>query len=263
MIQDFATYIAQNWSRASWAVPALKSSNLSELKDNYHWNGATYLENQKELIELSESLQGALAKGLNPRARTVCIDIFKWGGVLPKNYTGKLSNGNLIARSTLAKKIDKETQAGSLCEWILSSLETAKSGNFERFNALGFVSNSSMTKIHALADPEERFVIYDSRVSAALGFLVKGFLRSKNINSTPDQLKFGYTPPSQSGRIRDPRDQNYDFTRYLRYDLHVKYNVLASQICQQASEQLDGVSSRDIEASLFMLGQDLRQIVEP
>ena len=163
MIQEFATYIARSWSGASWTVPALKSNNLGELRDNYHWNGASYLENQKELIELSESLQGALSEGLNHNVRTVCLDIFKWGGVLAKNYTGKLSNGNLIARSTLAKKIDSEAQAGSLCDWILSSLETAKSGNFELFNSLGFVSNSSMTKIHALADPEERFIIYDSR----------------------------------------------------------------------------------------------------
>lgn len=262
MIEAFATHLAQNWSKANWRVPALNSNNLSELKDSYYWNGATYAENQKELTELSESLQDALKKGLNLRAKAVCIDIFKWGGVLPKNYSGQLSNGSLVARSSLAKKIDSETQAGSLCAWVLSSLETAKGGNYEVFNGRGFVSNSSMTKIHALADPEERFVIYDSRVSAALGFLVKDFLRSKNINSTPDQLKFGYTPPSQSGRIRDPRDQNYDFTRYLRYDLHVKYNAIASRICQQASEKLNQVSSRDIEASLFMLGQDLKQIIE-
>jgi len=54
----------------------------------------------------------------------------------------------------------------------------------------GVRMNAGFTKIHALMLDD--FVIYDSRVGAALGLLVRNFLTEKDIAYLPEVLHFAY-----------------------------------------------------------------------
>jgi len=258
VLDNFAEFVALNWTDASWVVPELNANNLEDLKSRYRWNGATYEENTMELDQLSKGLLTALDRNDCGEARSHCIDILKWGGVLPKNYRGSYSNKTLSPRSKLGQIIEQKTLENELCRWIDHSLCLAKSGRIDEFNSKGYISNSSMTKVHSLADKEAFFIIYDTRVAAALCFLVKIFLRSQGVLHTPPLLQFGRTPGNKP--VRDATEPPYKFSRYYNYSLHAKYNYLSSVVVLKAQSMLDGVTSRDIEASLFMLGQDLDQI---
>lgn len=179
--------------------------------------------------------------------------VFVWGGV----YTRR---GN-------ARWLCDLRQRAALSQYWSRVLEVLRRVESDDIGCkLGDLrSNAGTTKVHSLVLPD--WVIYDSRVAAALSWLVyrwsdgdpPSLLRfacmrantNRPKSRSPDQAVFKYFSPS--GDIRNHR-------------LHLKWNVRANWVLSAAldnakranrQDSLAFTSLRDVEAALFMMGEDL------
>ncbi|MFN3792931.1 hypothetical protein [Massilia sp.] len=77
--------------------------------------------------------------------------------------------------------------------------------------------NSATTKVYAAADPEGKTAIYDGRVGAALGMLVRQFLERQALAEVPAELAFRWGAPQSTKqealRTRDPSNEHYVFKK--------------------------------------------------
>jgi hypothetical protein len=121
-----------------------------------------------------------------------------------------------------------------------------------------------MTKIYSLLVDD--FIIYDSRVGAALGLLVVRYCQAQNLSTIPPLLRFPWAPANETNTVapknRNPSIGNLCIGQIRRAEEHVRWNLRASWLLrelvgksQQFSEQ--GNSLRALEAALFMIGYDL------
>ena len=98
------------------------------------------------------------------------------------------------------------------------------------------------------------FIIYDSRVAGALAYLVSIWGAEFDI---PELLRFRCMD-AMGNQCRNPNRN--DFPRmYANPNLYLKWNLRANWILQAVSQQMGhgGLSLREIEAGLFMMGYDL------
>jgi hypothetical protein len=145
-----------------------------------------------------------------------------------------------------------------------------------RASGYGLRSNAGFTKIYSMCFKD--FVIYDSRVAAALGMLITRFwLRKSPVGSKTVSLQI---PSSLSlvwlagtpGSIRDPNKNGagiYGFPSHTHVD-HLLSNIKANWILAKAASgshfesmvkdrphQFPVTALRALEAAMFMLGYDL------
>ena len=150
---------------------------------------------------------------------------------------------------------------------------------FGKFDRTSLRSNAGFTKVYALLFDE--FIIYDSRVAAALGLLVVKYFDSHKNNLLPDDLNFAWSPAAGNDN-RNPSSKMYKFDRlYNNNTKHITSNWRANVIIRQAIDDainnygcrwvLDGSDTanidlkkadysgamRRVEAALFMLGKDI------
>ena len=62
--------------------------------------------------------------------------------------------------------------------------------DLEEFTKSDIIMNSGFTKIYSLIVQD--FIIYDSRVGAALGLLIKCFCEDKQKEKIPEELRFAW-----------------------------------------------------------------------
>jgi len=179
------------------------------------------------------------------------LSVFQWGGML----AGGAGAANREWVSQNRTRLPEILKKG--CEALCLDSDEVSLQNF-RFNA-------SMTKVYSLL--LEDFVIYDSRVGAALSWLV---LRCYKGGSIPEYLKFAIPPSKSVITLRNPRVGNDGFS-VLRNDplKYIKWNIRANWILTGAlrhskenpvlrkSGECQFKNIRRIEAALFTLGRDL------
>jgi len=133
--------------------------------------------------------------------------------------------------------------------------------------------DSGTTKIYSLIC--DNLVIYDSRVGAALGLLVRQWSEQENIHQIPDCLKFAWgdnqNNVSRGRRRRNPNAPGQNIFPYInnRGDDRRNHNIIASWLLQEVlnrdSQQgrearsdfqrlPNGQQLRALEAALFMVG---------
>ncbi|KXU87154.1 hypothetical protein CR51_36075 [Caballeronia megalochromosomata] len=129
--------------------------------------------------------------------------------------------------------------------------------------------NAGWTKYFALALPGH--IIYDGRVGAALGFLVRRYLERlpehERPAGVPEALAFLWGDGVGGGKLRDPSDGPYQFSKLYggRYGSKswARVNVWANWVLAEARERATAAwcagphGLRALEAALFMLGYDL------
>lgn len=187
--------------------------------------------------------------------------IMVWGGVYTKPAEGKGNAGWL-------EKIDRE---GRLADYFAKTLEVLRNAQTDDLsNKLkDFRSNAGTTKVHSLALPD--FIIYDSRVAAALAWLVNKWAGE---GALPDHLRFACMPPNEGKKkkdkkIRTPNKCVFEsFTpsgAVKNHFMHATWNLRANWVLKlaldKAAEQCPDIpfkSLRDVEAALFMMGNDLK-----
>lgn len=271
LIFDFAEFISSKWfgnfthsyefpnsrgSAANWInwhltrYPKQKKiwsiKSLVEASQMYAWDDLAPISSSI----CKKNLRNALGSGDIKDLKSAILDIYLWGGVAKKEYDRSRVWVNKSSFNQLKKDI--ENSLGLL----KSNIEP---GN-EFINA-NLLMNSSVTKVYSFADSEEKIIIYDGRVGAALGVLAKEFLKSKKINVLPNILDFGWFDNQSKYRVgsRNPSDNQYKFTKLGNTKFHAncmwKTNKLVMQIVKFLSYRCTPL---EIERSLFMVGYDIR-----
>ena len=183
-------------------------------------------------------------------------DVMAWGGVTARNVewlkANKAGLGRMIQEVQLAL-VQKDPNAPAL-----------------RSKALRF--NAGMTKVYSLICPD--FLIYDSRVAAALGLLVVRYCEAKGLSQVPDALCFPWASAKESEHTSSPKRRNpstgsLQFKRLRAGSHHAQWNMRANWVLSQviahdaASQspfhQIDAPANalRGLEQALFMMGYDL------
>jgi hypothetical protein len=223
-------------------------ANLREASERYSWAG----EGPGKLVA---RLQDALKSNNTNETRDACLAIFKWGNVARKvNDASRVWIGRPTAELPLELKRAVALLKDPEAELLV-------------FNGTDLLMNSAMTKIYWAADPDKQLAIYDGRVGAALGLLVREFLKSKSVKEVPAELQFRwgrssnkYVPGEQD--MRDPSQGYLQFPplfRSTRKDYHhARMMRDASFLFQSVVRKLKNkVAVHEIEKSLFMIGYDV------
>jgi hypothetical protein len=254
--------------------------SLEDAKKSYIWppkkktidtpNGSIVLlggsrlkENEKILVNLSDGLNNCL-NSEQPNEEELfgwVSAIMVWGGVYTKTKNGKGNNGWL------------ESKKGTLGAYMRATLDVLRSGSDDEAHKklLDFRSNAGTTKVHSLALSD--FVIYDSRVAASLAWLVKKWASDSRI-SPPEHLRFACMKANTSKWNSKSRSPDTDIFPYFvasgdikHHHAHATWNIRANWIIREALDLAINHNSnkqtaafqtlRDVEASLFMVGDDL------
>lgn len=248
------------------ATYEIHADYLSSLYERYWWSGTYFDENKKTLLDVQDAILEAIHNEDTPRGYeltvSACMEVMKWGfGANTSAY-----RANMEWVKNLGNKIIPTLRMG----------RNALVGNRPNFDV--FINNKSSqeytprmnagwTKYYALALP--KFIIYDGRVGAAFGFLVRRFLESLNPKPScvPDSLSFQWSQ-GKSTKLRNPSLNEFAFPQLKHYGKYAMrewaiVNVWANWILDEARNMANAewVSGHDgmrkLEASLFMLGYDL------
>lgn len=218
--------------------------------------GSNLERNTHELNTMSAQLNAALSDGANKTFADWASCVMEWGGVAGSVIKKK---GNNYWISQNANNICQTVT--DVNDWIaLQNDDTATVPDTLRFNA-------GMTKLYSLLGNNPNFVIYDSRVAAALAWLVSNW--SAAISApVPDALAFGCLPFRIPKKPQRPNKRNPDPTVFDQIDNmpcdHLQWNVRASWVLEESFRRAKAntphiafANIREIEAALFMIGADL------
>ena len=176
-------------------------SSLYEAYEKYEWNGCSFAENQSSLNQFRDKIFDAIKQNDNEAFTTTVHEVLKWGGV---------QNGNTL----------KLEQWGDCALRILLNnariLEPSNTSTLDLSRSI--VINAGWTKVYSLILDD--FPIYDSRVAAALGYLVRQYCIENKSPSVPELLQFRW-PQGQSMVNRDPSYEHLKLKRL--YHSQTKY----------------------------------------
>lgn len=228
--------------------------------ENYCWSfnctlphegvvrGSTYIESEQVLIAIQDGLKKSLERNDRNELLAHCLSILEWGGVIRSNYSKLVEMGNSIV---------------PYFENAIAKLNPETTDTKNEFSDV--IMNSGFTKIYSLLI--DNFVIYDSRVGAALALLVKQYLSDRNIHNVPKELNFAYgnarRTKSDTEKInkRNPSNDKYKF-RVLNKKKHIENNIYANWLLKELSEQssfrFTNNPIRALESALFMIGYSVR-----
>lgn len=235
-----------------------KCNSIYNAYENYEWQfsctipnlgkikGKTYSESKIALETIQQGLKNSIIGNDTKKTLEYSISILQWGGVTRANSDKLKTMGNeiLIYYKNSIKVLHPE-----------------KVNLTDDFSEI--IMNSGFTKIYSLLIDD--FVIYDSRVGAALGLLIKEFLTEKNILKIPEELNFAYgnARPNKGDdntkNRRNPSTEKYKFSVLRNNDKHhiinnIKANWLLREIANKSIFKQKENPIRTLEAALFMIG---------
>lgn len=228
----------------------------------YHWkvnvalpnndvcSGETFADNKCALDAMAKGLRKSVFQDdFDDDALAWSLAVMRWGGVFPSNGTWLQTN-----RKGLAKFLrDKASGLSG------DDADTENLKSISRFN-------SGMTKIYSLLVDD--FIIYDSRVASALGWLVVRFCQDQGLVKVPMCLSFPWSPAKEGVKAVNPKNRNpghgpLEFPRlysgYKHAAANLRANWLLSEIIAQSKSEFLNEESplRALESALFMIGYDL------
>ena len=232
----------------------LEINDLEDAFKKYWWDNNDYNQNKEKLDQLERSIKTFHAK--QDKDPNKCFELVKevfiWGGVWNVN-----------------KRKVKEIPEKDLLNQIENGIKVMNSEepNLDIFNKKSTRMNAGYTKYYSLACRE--VIIYDGRVGAALGLMVRKFCEENNKHEVPNKLKFRWGPARGNKIIRDPSLRNYQFIEFRGNDLkHAESNIKANWIIVEALRRAKNkkniitwegkeIDIRMIEAALFTIGYSL------
>jgi hypothetical protein len=240
----FDAYKKYKWNFKSY--PPHDSSLGAKMSD--FKKSALFLSDRKKRFD--ESLKNKDSENIIKCSN----DILKWGGVTN-------SNSN--------KLVSKKDSIIDYFYDVKNRLNPEQVSLNDKFEDI--LMNSGFTKIYSILIDD--FIIYDSRVGAALGLLVSEFLKDNNINSIPETLKFAYGKSrlTKNEHIkknrRDPSTNQYIFpclngNNLLHTNNNIRANWLLWDIAKNSNFNNEEFPLRSLEAALFMIGYDVRSCIE-
>jgi len=256
-IQWFASENAQNLNHDYYYIAKKKSvyfKKLPEALENYEWRG-DFKQNSEKLDYIQTKLRLALTTKNLIEFEKAGQELMKWGGTVNGNgkWLEKLKNED--AEVTYQMIVDT-------LKIIYSDLDDIQS--LKNISHLRF--NSGLTKIFALI--ADNFVIYDSRVAAAMAWYVLRFVEFKKLAEVPSELKFVCMKAKGGKQSRNPDSSKngFPFTSYSQPEVHLHWNIRVNWILKDVLDQMESSifhnqlntsPLRSLEAALFMWGYDV------
>jgi len=256
---DTGTF-AHTWinrrTRLRWAC-----ASLYDAFQNYRWQfrmrlgaedvrGETFEENSGILDQISAGLRQAVHEDNDTDTLYWSLVVMRWGGVFAGNgaWLEERRNG-------LAQRIGENAE-------VLFSDQTEEDdlSGIDRFN-------SGFTKLYSLLGSS--FNIYDSRVAAALGWMVRRYCEEHGLDRVPSVLSFPHgtakeSPGTRHPKQRDPSRGRLQFPRLTSGTCHAWANLRAGWLLNEVLEQNpdsrfheQAQPLRALEGALFMIGYDL------
>lgn len=271
-VNDFIDWLANNLHHTSLFAHSYFDRSRKEtvafvgLEDacgKYYWKhrgtfgvpaGVDLDSSHAALSALRDALRRAIHSADDGAILEASTEVMAWGGVRAGNVRW------LTAQSPRLAQILTSTTAAlasdNLAHPLLNTLEQL------RFNA-------GMTKVYSLLVDD--FIIYDSRVAAALGWIVVKYCQDLKLQQVPAELAFPWAPSKEAANAAAPKNRNpgttqYHFPRLIAGRHHAAWNLKASWILAQVLTRVpastfnhgsDIAGLRRIEAALFMIGYDL------
>lgn len=194
--------------------------------------------------------------------RDISKDIFDWGGVLP--FNGCWLDGYADGGASIRSLYDKAKK-----------IFTANEPDLDGIIKTGVRSNAGFTKVYSLLFDD--FIIYDSRVAAALGLFVTKYCQDNNLKLVPSVLDFNWMPPkeapkTQNKKLRDASTGGLKFSRVNNDEKkHANSNIRANWLLSELLSNKDYLGTaplgtvtdkqdkmRALESAFFMIGYDLK-----
>ena len=239
--------------------------------ENYQWpfrfidpitkeltTGNTFEDCHKALTKLSKGLKSSILDGDDESCISYCISILEWGGVRNKNDLRIYDIGNEVCK---------------YFQRVKERFSEDISSNDYYYN--GLIMNSGFTKLYSFY--MEDFIIYDGRLGAALGHLVKLYCQDKKIESVPEELLFAWGRGQESKYVssqlnkRNPSVGSLSFPELLNNprrhtESSIRANWLISMILKNTDSKFNKldkqVQMRALEAALFMIGYKVKGVAD-
>ena len=170
--------------------------------------------------------------------------ILQWGGVYKAGNKKKCNDTNYSLLKDYTEVINKWND-------ILNNEDFSENDSFH------FQSNAGFTKVYSLILKD--FIIYDSRVSVAMAYIIDRIFKSK----IPDFLQL-YIPPSyiasenQDRRVVNNIFRSTNSNKGRHFFSNVIANLILKAVLTKVQENDGNATLRDIESALFMIGYDIR-----
>lgn len=254
-------FLSDAFERYSW--PLKRIELVTPVRTECINRNSSFAQNKKLLQKLSDGIKGCLAQNTVDASELVdwARAIMEWGGVFKRP-------GNAVWLDNLG---------GGLHEYLtraLPALQDEEPHLLERVSDLR--SNAGTTKIYSLILPE--FVIYDSRVAAAFAWFVQEWAQERRMQ-VPSHLRFGCMRANTQKTPRAVRTPDSKIFKYFAASGHVRNhrrhatwnrraNWIIEQLTRAATIDRSGArlprawTGREIEAALFMMGEDLTSALE-
>lgn len=245
-------------------VYVVVAENLGKLFDMYWWDYENYASNKVRLDAVSEAIQVSIANEYGEDAVQTAIEACEWVMAWGLGRGSRAYDAAMNWARNQGQQLPATLREGR--EALLG--DNPQIAAFGRND--GPIMNSGWTKYYALALPNH--IIYDARVGAALGFLVRRYLESlgaQGPGGIPEGLNFrwstGKRGPGQ--KLQNPSSTRYKFKQLYRTPAGSQtwagVNIWANWVLSAARAEAqaawcngpDGL--RRLEAALFMLGYDL------
>lgn len=272
-VDSFVTWLAKNLNNPrlthKYGTPAgpVKFDGIPDALAKYDWRfrfcdpngvvhaGNTYDENAYALGILRNGIRNALEGQNDQDVRDWSIAIVNWGGVRNGNVKWLLENDHGLAQ-----------ELGNVCAILAAGQDVTRDhlNQIRRFNA-------GMTKIYSLLLDD--FIIYDSRVAAALTWLLTKWCVEQKRKEVPELLQFPCMRPKEGDnpairKLRNPSCGDYRFPwmpggqppRYAQWNLRANW-ILRETLnrCSKVTVfRYQDNSLRELEAALFMWGYNLQ-----
>jgi len=237
-------------------------NTLREAFEKYYWPPGSYQNNLVEIPNF-DNFQDIHEEYKPLYLFHTSVDILSWGNVVSKGSVNWLLKAQ---KENLLEAYINDAVAVLLGENEEEVLEAFKQGG-------KFLMNSGTTKIFSFYS-KGLSIIYDGRVGASIGLLVKNYLIQNNYEILPEELAFMWGADQGNTGKRNPSDGQFIFPELKSGQknnsaLHALMNLRANWILEAAISECDesdwlmwgannaGEFMRMVEAALFMLGADV------
>ena len=219
--------------------------SLWEAQERYCWGGEDFAATQEKLDGFRCKMRAAKETGDNCRFVAAALEVLRWGGVSPRN--GKKLCG--LGQGALP------TFRAAACRLEPSRADTSQLGGVQHMN-------SGWTKVYSLMLHD--FPIYDGRVGAAMGYLVRRYCYDEGLPGVPKSLRFrwlagkgNHNRNPSAGRLQFPRLNHADPRTWAECNVWAAW-ILSEVRCEGRFGELDADHRlRALEAALFMIGYEL------
>ena len=231
---------------------------LADASRQYSWRGKSWRETMVGLDRLRHDLRDGVDRGNAHDVVAVCEQVLRWGGVSARNVPYLRSRRHVIvAQLQHLRAVLAENRTPSRSETFFDPDDPATECRM----------NAGFAKIYSLLC--DYCLMYDGRVGAALGLLVRQFCEETGRSVVPHSLAFAFGSAREGSnpknpKVRNPSRGSLRFPK-LRQDsrFHTKQVMRANWLLRRTLEENPRTFSEgedgfhELAAGLFMVGYDL------